>query len=495
MRRVAILGAGISGLTTAWQLTRPASGEHVAVTLFEATGRTGGIVDTVREDGFVLELGPDSWVTEKPAARELAEHLGLGPELLASNDATRKTHLLLGTGAEARLIAMPDGLRMMVPIGRAALPNLDQSPLFSSTARQAFRDEFARADDLRRSAPLEDESIASFTERHFGREVLERLAAPLLSGVFGGDVNTLSVRAVMAPFVAMERQHGSLIAALEEREAERAAAGRAPQPLFTTLRSGLGRLTDTLAAQLPPATLHLHRQALSLRRADRPTHTGWIVRHRNPDHHAQKSGSTQEDHFDSVILATPAHVTAELLKPIDPLAAERLPTEASSAILVAFAWEHAAFTLPAGFGFLVPPPRPGAAAASRLLATTFADQKFAGRAPAGGRVLRAFFGGEQARSLLADATPDANLAVIALDELRRILGPLPAPGSTHVRRWPLSLPQYAVGHLERVAELDRHIALIPGLHLLGNSLHGVGLPDLIRQARTLAAELLASGAP
>ncbi len=490
MRRVAVVGAGISGLTAAWQLTRNQGQASTQVTLFEASDRTGGILETVRRDGFVVELGPDSWVSEKPAARELVTELGLEHELMPSKDSTRKTHLFL----EGHLAEMPEGFRLMVPASRAALEALDRSPILSPNARQAFRDELERAHELQRTAPIEDESISSFTERHFGREVLERLAAPLLSGVFGGNVDTLSVRAVMAPFVAMERERGSLIAALEEREAERWATGRPAQAIFTTLQTGLGTLTEVLTNALPDDVLQLGRKVQSVRRANTADRTGWIVRH-GPSGKGTRQQTRNEDRFDDVVLATPGHVTAELLNPIDRGLSQLLPTEASSAILVALAWTNLELPLPPGFGFLVPAARHGEKAESALLATTFVDQKFESRVPAGGRLLRAFFGGESARKLLADKVSDEEITVFALRELDRILCSangerLPQPAFALVRRWPLSLPQYSVGHLERVATLDRELASIPGLHLLGNGLRGVGLPDLIRQARLLARELL-----
>ena len=498
MKRVAIVGAGVSGLTAAWQLTRTLS-DPPLVTLFEASGRTGGIVETIRQDGFIIELGPDSWVSEKPAARELATELGFADEIIGSNDATRRTHLLL----DGRLEQLPDGLRMMVPTSRAALAAMEASPLLSPHARQAFRSEPERASELQRSSPTDDESIASFTERHFGREVLERLAAPLLSGVFGGDVGALSVRAVMAPFVSMERERGSLILALEEREAERRATGRPLQPIFTTLRSGLGTLTDTLAKQLPSGALQLRREVQSIRRLDPVSHTGWILRHR-PAREAQElqphGAGAFEQTFDEVILACPGHVMARLLEPIDRATSQLLPVEASSAILVAFAWNKADFALPPGFGFLVPPSSPGAPSQSKLLAATFVDQKFTDRVPEGGRLVRAFFGGEGAKDLLARAAGDEEIAALALHELTRILQAngeprLPQPDLVLVRRWPFSLPQYAVGHLERMAALDRQLTSLPGLHLLGNALHGVGLPDLIRNARSLARKILSNNHP
>ena len=479
--RIAIVGAGVSGLTAAWQLLQ--DDPSLDVTLFESAARTGGIIDTIRQDGFLIEMGPDSWVTEKSAARELATELGLADELLFSNDDARKTLLLLG----GRLVPLPDNMRMMVPVGRNALADTDASPLLTPEARHAYRRELDRAAELRRMVPTNDESIASFTERHFGREVLRKLAAPLLSGVFGGDVRRLSVHAVMAPFVAMEREFGSLIAGLGERDAERLATGRAVQPVFTTLRSGLGSLTDALTATLPTGCLRLGTRVQSIQHAGGAWSVRWVTRSPVGD-----SGSRlvlEHGRFDHIILATSAQGSARLLQPIHRVLARLLPQQASSAILVAFAWTAMQRTLPPGFGFLVPPSTEQPQRSPRLLAGTFVDQKFDGRVPDGGRLVRAFFGTSEAERLLRNRTGDAAIALLALRELERIVGPLPPPTISAVRQWPLSLPQYNVGHLERTARFERQLALYPGLHLLGNGLHGVGLPDLIRQARALARHL------
>src|SRR5665213_1277982 len=231
MKRIAIVGGGIAGLTAAYELSRLANnGAAVEAVLFEASPRLGGIVETVREGGFVIECGPDAWVTEKPWARELAEELGLGDQIMPSNDGTRKTYVVM----DGQLKAMPDGMRMMVP---SDLYALDQSDLFSAQAKQAFHVEVNRAEELKINAPQHDESVAAFVQRHFGDEVLATIGAPLLRGVFGGDVTKLSVRAVMAPFVAMEREHGSLIAAMQARAA---VSGNKQAAVFTTLQTGLG---------------------------------------------------------------------------------------------------------------------------------------------------------------------------------------------------------------------------------------------------------------
>ena len=459
MKRIAIIGGGIAGLTAAYELTRLGnSGEAVQVALYEASGRLGGIVDTVREGGFIIEGGPDGWMTEKPWARELAEELGLGDELIYSNDATRKTYVL----TDGRLEAIPDGMRMMVPV---ALDALDASGLFSTQAKQAFHDEVMRADELRSAAPAKDESVAEFVRRHFGNEVLTKIGAPLLSGVFGGDVAKLSVRAVMAPFVAMEQKYGSLIAGLQAR-----ARVEKKTPIFTTLRSGLGTLIDRMVAAIPQEWIHLGTEVTSLEREGER----WLVR-----------TTTGEQRFDAVMMAAPVDVACELIEQVDARAAELMRTDASSAVVVGFGFDDGArVDLPQGFGFLVPP-----GSNSLLLACTFMDQKFSDRVPEGNRLLRAFFGGEAATRIMRCGNDET--AAVARMELARVLGPLPEPRVTVVRRWPRSLPQYGVGHLERMEELDALVRRMNGLSLLGNGYRGVGLPDLVRDARAAAQALAA----
>jgi oxygen-dependent protoporphyrinogen oxidase len=475
MKRIAIIGGGISGLTAAYELEKQRrNGASIDWQLFEATDRLGGIIQTTRRDGYILEGGPDGWVSEKPWARELAVELGLESELIYSNDATRKTYILI----DGKLQPMPQRMRMMVPEDLAAL---EGSPLFSAEARAAYAAELAHAAELKASAPDHDESVASFVLRHFGQEVLDKVAAPLLSGVFGGDVAKLSVRSVMPAFVAMEREHGSLIAALQTKTA---TSGDQPQqPIFTSLRNGMGSLVDALVAKLPSERIHL-------------TCPPKFIADSGADYEVVFGGSkfiwTPCYFADHLILALPLDQAREHVQMNPKVSDPLLPVQASSAILAAFIWpaETAGkFTVPPGFGFLVPPPSeawyldPG----SSLLACTFVDQKFPHRTPPGARILRAFFGGASAERI-ADASDDA-VAAAALTQLRAILGPMPDPPHTEVRRWPRSLPQYEVGHMERMAQLDEHIAKISRLTLLGNSYRGVGVPDLVREARSAARAL------
>jgi oxygen-dependent protoporphyrinogen oxidase len=302
----------------------------------------------------------------------------------------------------------------------------------------------------------------------------------------------------MPAFVAMEQEYGSLIVALKKKAAQRGE--RKPQPIFTSLSRGMGSLVDALIAQLPQDRLHLEHHALGLFRTDDDGGSEWSI-----DVNVSRKRRTIEP-FSELILATSLDAARALLAPIEATDMSHLPLggflsltpdNASSAILAAFAWPAELarqFTIPDGFGFLVPPDSSGTPSNPCslspnpcLLACTFVDQKFPHRAPAGARVMRAFFGGASADAL-ANAT-DAQVAAAALQQLRAILSAMPDPVHTTVRRWPRSLPQYEVGHLDRMAQLDEFVARIPGLHLLGNSYRGVGMPDLVHAARKAAAAI------
>lgn len=462
MRRVAIVGGGLSGLAAAYECSRSAD---ACFTLFEASGRLGGVVETVRRDGFVIECGPDSWVTQKPWARELAVELGLEDEIIPSNDHLRRTLI----ERDGELIPMPNGMKMMVP---SDLTAIEDSPLFSATARATYQREPERAAELKAAALQdgEDESVASFVRRHFGNEAVRTIAGPLLAGIFGGDIESLSVRAVLPAFVKMEREYGSLIRALQSRT----NTGTKPAAIFTTLRSGLETLVERLAAALPAASIRTNTKATAITRQQ----NHWSIRTENA------GDATTEQLFDAVILTTPAHVTRKLLAPLNPRFDFLLNMQASSAIIAAFAFQPEqarALQIPTGFGYLIPPK---SGETNQLLACTFVHQKFPHRAPEGGALLRAFFGSNAAESLLD--TSDETIAALALKRLSEALGPLPAPHFTVVRRWPLSLPQYAVGHLPRIAELEALAQTFPGLYLAGNAYHGIGVPDAIRTGREAA---------
>lgn len=468
-QRIAIIGGGISGLTAAYVLHRDYAGA-CDVTLFEASTRLGGIVETVRSNGFTIECGPDSWVTEKPWAEKLARELGLAEEILSSNDIEPRTYI----AHAGSIIPLPAAMRMMVPTDLEAVR---ASRLFTEAAKQAYEAEPLRAAELRDMAllhrgPDTDESVAEFVRRHFGNEVVHTVAGPLLAGIFGGDIEKLSARSLLGPFIALEAQHGSLIAGLQ-------AAHRSTAPVFTTLATGLGTLIDRLQRSLPPASIRLSRPVLALH----PLPTGWAV-----------ETSSDSEQFDRILVATSLDTTRQLLASLPMPEAKRaaalLPTNAASGLVVALgciAHAQPATVIPPGFGFLVANPSGN----HNLLACTFVHQKFPRRAPPGTILLRAFFASSAADRLSQQS--DEEIAVIAREQLTQFLGPLPEHAEiTIVRRWPRSLPQYDVGHLARIAQFKTCLESLPRLAVAGNALRGVGLPDLIRDAMQAAHGLIHS---
>lgn len=489
MKRIAIVGGGIAGVSAAYELTRQQqAGASIEFVLFEATQRLGGIVETEHRDGFVIECGPDSWVTEKPWARALATELSLDSEIIFSRDEHRTTYL-----AEAgKLRAMPRGMRMMVPVDWAEVLS---SPLFSRQAKQDYLREphmaaQLKAHALNASHPRQDESVRDFVIRHFGVEVADTIAAPLLAGVFGGDIATLSTQAVLPAYVTLENEYGSLILGLQER-----LKSRDSLPVFSTLRTGLGKLIEAMENYIPTTNIRRRSAVAAIARKQ----GGWQI---------ETTSETAPEVlpiFDALLIATPAKVTAKLLSPLAHSLASLLPQNSSSAIVVAFAFsakQSHSLRIPDGFGFLVPQHKtvasrglgvdglPLSKVASRaLLACTFVDQKFPGRVPPGATLLRAFFGGPEALQLLE--ADDATLQTLALEALESFLGKLPRPEISVVRRWPDSLPLYTVGHTERIAELESTVGRFHTVRLVGNAYRGVGLPDLIRDGRNAAREISA----
>ena len=471
--RTAIIGGGIAGLASAYELGKSGS----QYTLFEASERLGGVLSSASVDGSVLEDGPDSFLSEKPAAAELCRELGLGGELIPSNDHERKTFIAVGE----RLIPLPDGLMFMVPT--KLLPTA-LTPLFSLGTKIRMGLEL-----LHPPRPsVEDESVASLVERHFGPEVVDRLAGPLLSGIYGGEADQLSARAVLARMVEMEAQYGSLtrgmLAAHKKMRAAMAArsagAGKPPvRSIFTTLRGGLQQLIDAVASRLDPTSIRLGTPVTGIERAA----MGWRVTH--------AAGS---DVYDAVIVALPAWAAARLLSGVDAaLAAELNGIPYSSSITVNLVYDESRIgELPPGFGFLVP-----ASSGRAMLACTFAHRKFLGRTAPGKAVLRVFLGGVRNAALLDET--DESLIATARRELSEILGPqvLPlavAPEQTRLSRWPRAMAQYAVGHLERAGHIRERAAQLPGLHLAGNAYDGIGISDCIRLGRHAARQIAAAPA-
>jgi len=457
MKRIAIIGGGISGLAAAWELEKQRnSGTTLEYELFESSPRFGGVLVTEQVEGCVLEAGPDSFLTEKPWASDLCREVGLGEQLIGSNDTARKTYILL----KNKLVPLPDGLMFMVPTNLAATL---MSPLFSAKTKLQVAREWLHPP---RSATA-DETVSSFIERHYGTEMVERLADPLLAGVYGGEASQLSVRAVLPRFAAMEAEHGSLGRAML---AARKKAHAAPRPLFTSLRQGMQQIADAVVSRLPASALHANTPVQLVQRQN----GGWVV-----------SAGMASDHFDAVIVATPAHAAATLLQMASPeLAAELSGIPYTSSITVNLGYERSVHaSLPPGFGFLVP-----RSEGKRLLATTFVHNKFPHRAPQDRALLRCFLGGVRNEGIL-DA-PDEEILHLVREELRQILGLNTEPLFTRIYRWKNAMAQYSVGHLERLALIEGLVQGLPGVALAGNGYRGIGVPDCVRSGLEAAARVM-----
>lgn len=474
--RTAVIGGGIAGLAAAYELERARSVDPtVRYTLFEARERLGGALASEVVDGTVLERGPDSFLTDKPAAAQLCRELGLGGDLIPSNDRERKTWILV----KNELVPLPDGLMFLIP---TKLVPTAMTPLFSMQTKARMALEMFYWPLKKRT---EDESVASLVTRHFGPEAVDRLADPLLSGIYGGDASQLSARSVLPRLVEMENQYGSLtrgmLAAHRKMKARAAENGRpagqaAERPIFTSLRGGMQQLVDTLRSRLDWAAVRTLAPVAGIER----TASGWTV---------YAEGGAES--YDSLIIATPAYAAGDLLAPVDPVLAQELGgIPYSSSITVNLLYDQDALgRLPEGFGFLVP-----ASERRSLLACTFSHKKFVGKTGPGRAVVRAFLGGMRNEALLNEN--DQALVAIVRHELIDILGEKVRgigldPLYAQVTRWRRSMAQYAVGHGARMERVRQRVAGLPGLRLVGNAYDGIGVPDCIRLGRTAATEVIA----
>jgi oxygen-dependent protoporphyrinogen oxidase len=476
--KIAILGGGIAGLSAAWTLEKiRRAGNPLEYRLYEAAGNLGGVIGSETIDGCVIEGGPDSFLTEKPAAAALCSELGIADQLLGSNDAERKTWIVV----KNRLIPLPDGLMFMVPT--KLLPTAF-TRLFSWSTKLRMAREFL----FPPPPATADESVAEMTRRHFGQETVDRLVSPLLSGVYGGNASQLSVRAVLPRMVAMEEKYGSLSRAMlaaRKNAAPSSAKSGSPRPLFTTLRGGMRQMTGAIAAQLQPGAVHLSspvhaiaRPAPDPRRArlNPAPGSGWIL-----------ETAFGPERFDGLILALPAWTSAGLLRPLHaPLADALASVPYSSSITITLGYNRADLdNLPQGFGYLVP-----AIEKRSMLACTFVHAKFAGRTPPDKGVLRCFLGGSGNDRLLDET--DARLTGIVLKELAEVIHLRAKPNFVRIYRWRASMAQYGVGHLERMQVVRDAVATIPGLALAGNAYEGIGVPDCIRTGQQAAESVLRS---
>jgi protoporphyrinogen/coproporphyrinogen III oxidase len=468
--RLCIVGGGISGLAAAHRAIELARERSVPLelTLLEARERLGGTIATERVDGFVVEAGPDSFLSEKPWALALCRRLGIENRLVRTDDRFRKVWVWF----RGRLHPLPDGFQLLAP---TRLLPFATSSLFSwpGKLRMALDLVLPRKPGLDGSAVADDESLSSFVRRRLGQEALERVAQPLVAGIYTADPDELSLAATMPRFLELERRERSVILGMwrASRRAPAHGTSGARWSLFVTLADGMEDLVSVLASRLPAGSVALGARVTGLERGE----GGFTV-----------SAGSGRYVADRVILATEAHTAARLVRYLDPALSALLDgITASSAATVSLGYRRADVPHPLdGFGFVVPRTE-----GRTLLAGTFSSVKYPGRAPAGHVLMRCFIGGTLgARALELD---DAGLVARARAELGEALGIAAEPVLVRVSRWPASMPQYHVGHLARIETIERKLAALPGLALAGSSYRGVSIADCVRAGEAAAESAFA----
>jgi oxygen-dependent protoporphyrinogen oxidase len=463
-QRVVVVGGGISGLAAAFHLRELAAAHAMALEaiVLEAGSRAGGALHTIARDGFVLEAGADSFISDKTDALDLAGRLGLDAEIVGTLEAHRGAFVV----HRGKLVDIPRGFSLLAP---SMLMPIIESPLFSIAGKFRMLAEpmiRARDDDS-------DESLAAFIRRRFGAEALDRLVQPLAGGIYVADPETLSMRTCFARFVAMEREHGSLIRALRAPKKSPAGGGVSGVRwnLFLSFRDGIATLVRALEHSLGDA-IHFGAEVAEIAwRAP-----GWTV--------ATRDGRAFE--AAAIIVAAPSYAAARILKTAAPALSRALAEiEYASSATVNLAYDAGAVAgIPDGFGVVMP-----ATERRRIIALSFSSLKFSNRAPAGKFLMRAFLGGALNPEMMRLEAPA--MVDVVREELRGLLGIRTAPLFTHVWRWLDSMPQYKLGHLERVAEIERQAAGLAGFALAGAAYRGVGIPDCVRSG-ALAAETVFS---
>jgi protoporphyrinogen/coproporphyrinogen III oxidase len=471
-RRVAIVGGGISGMAAAYRVREIDPAAHV--TLFEASGRLGGALQTERRDGWLIERSADMFTTREPWAIELCRRIGIAEELIETDARYRRAFVV----RRGRLVPVPEGFTLMSPAKIwPIITTRILSPL--GKLRMAWeRFTPARRDDA-------DESLESFVVRRFGREAFERLIQPLIGGIYTADPAKLSMQATLPQFVEMERRWKSLIRGMRSRQASgghqpaevgdsRGSGARYGQ--FVAPRDGMQRLVEAIVARLPPGCARLNSPVERIESS-----ATWKVFVRN-----QSSPET----FDELILAAPGAVSSRLLRGVDDQLASlvgRIQHAGCSVAIVGVRREQIAHPLD-GFGFVVP-----AIENRRIIAGSMASVKFPGRAPEGKVLLRVFVGGALQPEL--GELPDDAIHGLVLDELHELIGLAGEPELFEVARWSQMMPQYHVGHLDLVRQIEERAAAIPHFALAGNAYRGVGIPFCIRSGESAAALVMQSAEP
>ncbi len=465
-KKVLILGGGISGLATAYRLSELArqGSFSIEITLLEAKPRLGGVIETSSREGFLLEGGPDSFISEKPAALELSRCLGIAQEVIGTNEKFRRSFIY----KNGKLVRVPEGFYLIAPSQAGAFL---QTPLLSWATKLRMGCEFF----IPKRPGGGDESVGSFVRRRFGETTLREIAQPMIGGIYTADPERLSLEATLPQFLEMERTYGSVIRGLFTRKkmgkknASRAASG--PRySLFLSYKNGMETLTRTIVSNLPEVRFKVSSPVTRIQRS-----AGWEVM------------TQQGDVFkaDAVCVALPAQPASRILaESASSLSRDlaAIPYESVATVNLAYRRQDIPHSL-AGFGFVVP-----AFTQKKIVACSFSSVKFDGRAPKGMVLLRAFVGGALHREVYA-LEDDAMVRTVR-EELRHYLGVEVSPVFSSIRRYPQSMPQYQVGHLHHVASIRSQLETLPGLYLAGNAYNGIGVPDCVKSAEFAAHSIV-----
>jgi oxygen-dependent protoporphyrinogen oxidase len=462
--RIAVIGGGISGLAAAHRLMELEP--QLQVTLFEASDRLGGVLQTTRRDGYLLDHSADNFITNVPWALDLCRRVGFADELVHTREAGRRAFVV----HKSKLQPVPAGFSLMA--AAKAWPVLT-TPILSLKGKLRLALEYF----VSRRTDESDESLASFARRRLGNEAFERLVQPLVAGIYTADAEKLSLSAALPRFREMEQQHGSLIRAarFEARRgsgADKQASG-ARYSLFVAPKAGLASLVQAIVRRLPDGCVQLRSPVERLARGAGDAWKLWV------------EGREEPQTFSSVIVASPAPAAAKLLQDVDQQLADdlgRIPYAGAAIALLGYRREQIAHPLD-GFGFVVPEIE-----RRQILAASFSSKKFDGRAPEGRVLIRVFFGGA-GRPELVDL-PEDELKQIVCNELGELLGVTGEPELFEVCRWKGKMPQYHLGHVELVGRIEQRAAALPGFALAGNAYHGVGIPQCIQSGEQAAERLV-----
>lgn len=482
MKKVVIIGAGIGGLSAALNLEQKAmlKGKGLEIVLLERKERIGGNIRSEKADGFLIEGGPDCFLSEKPWTMELCKKLGLADKFLPTNEANKKTFVLSG----GKLHDLPEGVILMIPT--KVMPFL-KSSLISWPGKIRMGLEFF----IPKKKGKEDESLGDFVTRRLGKEALDKIAEPLIAGIHGGSPSTMSVRASFPKFVQMEEQYGSLIkgmlAKMRKMQGARktaaskgskgaGGAGAAGGPklrmtMFMTLKDGLSELVEKIVERLEMTTI---KTGVSVSRVE-ACDAGYRV--------IIEGGEVID--CDSVIVATPAYAASGIVEEIDKELGSLLnsiPYVSTATVSLGFKKSDIKMDLN-GFGFVIPKQEN-----KRIMAASWVSVKFPYRAPDDSVLIRCFVGGAKNEEMVF--LSDEKIAQVVKEDLKDIMGIEAEPVVRRIFRWHKAMPQYTIGHEERVAALEARADKYPGLYLSGSAYHGVGISDCIRMGEETSVKVL-----